>query len=107
MSFEGVVELGERGLKRAIAIDLSEWEESGFRRSFVDDAAFQLELHYRSNGFAFAEVEYEAQEGRADVVFRVTEGPRVRVRSVVVRGAGVPGGIGEKQVAQDELRMAQ
>jgi outer membrane protein assembly factor BamA len=91
--FEGIRDLGERGLRRAIALDLADWEQSGFERSVIDDAAFQLELHYRANGFAFAKVEYDAQEGSRDAVLRVTEGPRVRVRGVNVRGLDVPGGL--------------
>ncbi len=98
VSFEGIAELGERGLRRVIAIDLLDWAETGFARTFIDDAAFQLEMHYRAKGFAFAEVAYEAQDGSASALFQVTEGPRVRVRGVAVRGNGVPDGLGDMEI---------
>lgn len=87
LRFEGNRALGEATLRRAAEAELDE-TRGQLRAYHADDAAFQMELAYRNEGYAFAEVAYayEHRDGRPHVTFQVTEGPRVIVRSVRIEG---------------------
>ena len=76
-------------LQRAAREDLRDFEETGFRRASVDDAAYTIESYYREQGFPFTLVTYELQvpeEGQPKVLFTVTEGPRCLLGDVRFTG---------------------
>src|SRR5690606_13732149 len=57
--------------------------------SGLEEARIALVHRYRDHGYLFARVFTEAniaESGLAEVVYRVEEGPQVRVRNVLVRG---------------------
>ena len=87
LRFEGNRALGEAALRRAAEAELDE-SRGQLRPHHADDAAFQMELAYRDEGYAFADVSYayELRDGRPHVTFRVTEGPRVILQTVRVEG---------------------
>ncbi|MEW6488297.1 MAG: outer membrane protein assembly factor BamA [Thermodesulfobacteriota bacterium] len=87
LRFEGNRALGEGALRRAAEAELDE-SRGELRLHHADDAAFQMELAYRNEGYAFAEVAYayEVRDGRPHVIFEVTEGPRVILRTVQIEG---------------------
>jgi outer membrane protein assembly complex protein YaeT len=94
--FQGTSEKSAAELRQAAAEELDDFEANGRRRSDLDDAAYQMELAYRRDGFAFARVEYGLSEEaeRALVVFTVAEGPRVLVGEIRISGnAAVDGEI--------------
>ena len=65
--FQGNQALTEMALRKAAVDELTAFEKQGQRRSDVDDAAFQMELAYRKDGYAFATVDYQIEPvaGRA------------------------------------------
>ncbi len=66
-------------LQRAAREDLRDFEETGFRRASVDDAAYTIETFYRQQGFPLTTVAYDLEHpegGRPIVRFTVVEGPR-------------------------------
>ena len=67
---------------------MTAFEKQGQRRSDVDDAAFQMELAYRKDGYAFGAVDYQIEQvaGELVVTFTVTEGPRVIVQKIDITG---------------------
>ena len=86
--FRGNQGLSEMALRKAAVDELTAFEKQGRRRSDVDDAAFQMELAYRKDGYAFAAVDYQIEqvEGELVVTFTVTEGPRVILRKIDITG---------------------
>lgn len=83
--FEGVAELPESELRRAIADDLASAARRTSLRAVVDDAAYSAEVHYRRRGFPACAVEYRLEpgsDGATTAVLEVAEGPRVRIESV-------------------------
>lgn len=88
VSFAGNRTLGRQALIKAASQELAAFGDNGCRRADVDDAAYQMETHYRSHGFAFARVTYHIGTGKKStpVVFSVEEGPRVRVQSLRFSG---------------------
>jgi outer membrane protein assembly complex protein YaeT len=54
----------------------------------VDDAAFQMELAYRKEGYAFATVDYQIEQvaGELVVTFSINEGPRVVLQKIDISG---------------------
>jgi len=76
-------------LQRAAREDLLDFEQTGFRRASIDDAAYTIESHYLGQGFPFASVGYELEHpegGRPVVRFTVDEGPRCVVQDVQFTG---------------------
>ncbi|MCP4627178.1 MAG: outer membrane protein assembly factor BamA [bacterium] len=86
--FRGNQALGERALHKAALDELTAFDKQGQRRSDVDDAAFQMELAYRRDGYAFATVDYQIEQvaGELVVTFTVNEGPRVILRKIDITG---------------------
>ncbi len=68
--------------------ELTAFEKQGQRRSDVDDAAFQMELAYRKDGYAFAAVDYQIEPvaGELVVTFTINEGPRVILKKIDITG---------------------
>ena len=88
MVFRGNQALTETTLRKAAVDELTAFEKQGQRRSDVDDAAFQMELAYRKDGYAFAAVDYQIEQvaGELVVTFTVNEGPRVILRKIDITG---------------------
>ncbi len=93
LSFSGNERITRRELQRAASFDLAHYESSGFERAHIDDAAFELELHYKKLGFPEARVEYEVDQGgqRPRVRFKIHEGPRATIASIQIEGNDSPG----------------
>ncbi len=88
LHFQGNESVSPAALRRAAAAELADLERRGYRRAEVDDAAFAMEAHYRSQGFPFARVRYR-YEIRAEVLhatFLVQEGPRCRLLAIEAEG---------------------
>ncbi len=70
--------IGLTGLTKGSAYDVSVNRE----------AARRLESHYREKGYIHAKVELEKGDSKLDreVVFKITEGPKVKVRSISFEG---------------------
>jgi len=82
--FTGNRHMSDAALRRAAAAELEAFVRNKGREADLVDAVFQMTIHYRQDGYAFARVTY-AQNRRDDlmlVVFTVEEGPRVLVESV-------------------------
>ena len=86
--FRGNQALTETALRKAAVDELTAFEKQGQRRSDVDDAAFQMELAYRKDGYAFATVDYQIEQvaGELVVTFTVNEGPRVILQKIDITG---------------------
>lgn len=86
--FQGNVGLSDAALRQAAAEELAEFERRGRRRADIDDAAFQMELAYQREGYAFARVDYEIRHApdRTTVVFNVAEGPQVLIGEIRIQG---------------------
>jgi outer membrane protein insertion porin family len=86
--FQGNQALTETALRKAAVDELTAFEKQGQRRSDVDDAAFQMELAYRKDGYAFAAVDYQIQPvaGELVVTFTINEGPRVILQKIDITG---------------------
>ncbi len=86
---EGARTFTPRDLREEIELDLADLPTRSQPRSAVDDAAYTLVEHYRSQGFPACSVQYELQElagPRRIVVFRITEGSRARLAGVRIEG---------------------
>ncbi|MFH2000359.1 MAG: POTRA domain-containing protein, partial [Planctomycetota bacterium] len=80
--------IADRDLKRAAVdgITLLNREPKEYR---ADDVAFTMEECYREQGYPFARVSYEYDEGPpVRVVFPVSEGPRTVLGEVALEGRG-------------------
>jgi outer membrane protein assembly complex protein YaeT len=82
--FEGNRRISEGSLRSSLRQDLEQLQQRGFRKSDVDDVAFEVERVYRSRGYHFARVNYDYSPRRA--VIRIEEGPRVLVRDLRYTG---------------------
>ncbi len=60
------------------------FEQRGYRKADIDDAAFQMRSAYLQAGFAFALVDYtyEQKDNVLQVTFQVEEGPRVFIERI-------------------------
>ncbi len=86
--FTGNTHFSENDLLRAAAAELKMFEQKGFRKADIDDAAYQMRLTYLQSGFAFAFVDYKYERtGKfVRITFVIEEGPRVFVREMNFRG---------------------
>ncbi len=87
--FEGNRSIGERVLRRSVVDNLADFERSGYAKSAIDDAAFQVESLYRSEGFPFAAADYDLEpdkNGKLRATIRILEGPRSRLGTVAFEG---------------------
>jgi outer membrane protein assembly complex protein YaeT len=93
-SFEGNRYFSSKELSGAVAASLADIAGNRDPRAAVDDAAFDIEVLYRSAGFASCHVDWSV-EGRGEEVqahFVVHEGPLVTIAGVEFSGlpAGAP-----------------
>jgi outer membrane protein assembly complex protein YaeT len=86
--FEGNTHLSEIKLRAAASEELSQFEQNGFQSSDVDDAAYQIEIAYLQEGFAFVEVDYrlKVDSDPVTVTFLISEGPQVHVENIAFDG---------------------
>ncbi len=86
--FSGNSALSEEQLRSSAVTELEEFKKDGFKKSSIDDAAFQMELLYRRNGFAFATVTYTFpdESGNKKALFTIDEGPAVTVGNLELTG---------------------
>ena len=66
--FKGNQALNEMTLRKAALDELTAFDKQGRRRSDVDDAAFQMELAYRKEGYAFATVDYQINQHAGELI---------------------------------------
>jgi outer membrane protein assembly complex protein YaeT len=86
--FQGNEALSATTLRKAAINELTAFDQLGQRRSDVDDAAFQMELAYRKDGYTFATVDYQIEqiEEALVVTFTIHEGPRVILKKIEITG---------------------
>ncbi len=85
--FEGHRALSAEELRREAAHELERLVQTAAPRpADVEDAAFQMERRYRREGYPFAAVEGRIEHGGNRVVFRIREGPQVRVGGLSFSG---------------------
>ncbi|MBU3937548.1 MAG: hypothetical protein KKD53_08435, partial [Proteobacteria bacterium] len=86
--FTGNQAFSEGRLRQAAAEELAALARTDFPAATADDAAFQMELAYKREGYAFAVVSYHlsgASEG-ATLEFSVSEGVQVIVEGIEFSG---------------------
>ncbi len=83
---EGNRFLSAEELRREAARELERLKPPELRLADVDDAAFQMERRYRREGYAFVGIEFAIEEEGRRVVFRIREGPQLRVGVVSFHG---------------------
>lgn len=84
LSISGNKHFTAKELMKGAALELQLFEQKGYRKADIDDAAYQMRSAYLQAGYAFAEVDYtyEHQDNQVTVVFKVDEGPRVFIESI-------------------------
>ncbi len=85
---EGNAAISTRHLREAATAELAGLEEPARRAAAAEDAGFQMEGVGRRKGYAFIEVEHAIAGEGSDtvVVFKVAEGPLVRLGEVSFSG---------------------
>lgn len=91
LAFEGEVTFTERELRSVLDASLRDFRKTTYRKSAVDDMAYEIERYYNAEGFPFATVAYDFEEpqaegGRARAVLRIEEGPRTELAGVTFEG---------------------
>jgi outer membrane protein assembly complex protein YaeT len=88
LNITGNTNFSEKDLLKAAGTELQMFEQRGYRKADIDDAAFQMRSAYLKAGFAFAFVDYtfEEKESTVKVTFKVEEGPRVVIEKVIFTG---------------------
>ncbi len=84
-----VVFIGAIEIERADLVPLVETRRGGLTDAFtLDNDAAALRRHYRSKGYHFVEVEHIEQHDELGVIvmFRITEGPEVKIEDIVFEG---------------------
>jgi outer membrane protein assembly complex protein YaeT len=87
--FQGNQAKSASALRRAARTELDAFVQNRGREADLEDAAFQMEVAYRSKGYAFATVDYRQtrREDALGVIFSVQEGPRVTIRELAFTGS--------------------
>ena len=85
---EGNRSLSERTLRRAADTELAAFIQNDGREADLADAAFQMELAYRAEGYAFAEAAYDlvVRDTALQAVIRIEEGPQVALTEITFPG---------------------
>jgi outer membrane protein assembly complex protein YaeT len=86
--FQGNTAISGTVLSEDAARELEAFEKEGQRPADIDDAAYQMQLAYRKDGYAFAQIDYriEKKQEITTVTFLISEGPRVVVRDINLSG---------------------
>ena len=88
ISFSGNSYFSEKDLLKKAANELQMFEQRGYRKADIDDAAYQMRSVYLQAGFAFAFVDYtfEQKEDYVRITFDIEEGPQVFITEIVFKG---------------------
>lgn len=88
IDFSGNRALSDSTLRSRAAEELEKFARHDFREADAEDAAFEMELAYRSEGYAFAKVDYaiEKKDAAVRLHFSVQEGPRVTIGNILFKG---------------------
>ncbi len=88
IDFSGNRALSDSTLRSRAAEELEKFARLNFREADAEDAAFEMELAYRSEGYAFAKVDYaiEKKDAAIRLYFTVQEGPRVIIKNILFKG---------------------
>jgi outer membrane protein insertion porin family len=88
LTIKGNKNIPEKDLLTAAANELQMFEQRGYRKADIDDAAFQMRSTYLQFGFAFVQVDYsyEKEGEHVQVTFDIQEGPQVFVDNIVFQG---------------------
>lgn len=91
LAFEGQTTFSERDLFRVLAVPLADFAKTAYRKSAIDDMAYEVERHYNAEGFPFATVAYDYDEPtgtrqKPRAVLRIVEGPRTALAEVTFDG---------------------
>ena len=88
ISFSGNSYFSEKDLLKKAANELQMFEQRGYRKADIDDAAYQMRSAYLQAGFAFAFVDYtyEQKEDYVRITFDIEEGPQVFITEIVFKG---------------------
>src|SRR5262249_32082712 len=100
--FDGARELPAAELEEVVRAELVRLQVERPDRAALDDAAYALELYYRTRGFAAVQIDYALEEppGAPPVArFTIVESARVRVRELTLEGAVEYG----KQAAREKF----
>ena len=85
----GAREISEEALRRAMKGQIENLHSQGFRKSGIDDLAYEIERYYRGRGYHFVRVTY--RYGEAEATLTIAEGPRVLLGTVAFKGNTVIG----------------
>jgi outer membrane protein insertion porin family len=88
INIKGNSSITEKDILKAAAGELQMFEQRGYRKADIDDAAFQMRSAYLQAGHAFALVDYtyEKKGDHIEVIFDIQEGPQVIVENIVFLG---------------------
>jgi outer membrane protein insertion porin family len=88
VTISGNSHFSEKDLLDDAASELQMFEQRGYRKADIDDAAYQMRSAYLQAGFAFAFVDYtyEKKDNVIHVAFTVDEGPRVILGHITFEG---------------------
>jgi outer membrane protein assembly complex protein YaeT len=87
LGFEGAERASTEELEQVARAELVRLELDVPDKTAVDDAAFALELFYRTRGYPDVRVDYEFEPGPpARALFEIHEGQQVRVDELVIEG---------------------
>jgi outer membrane protein assembly complex protein YaeT len=88
INFSGNSHFSENDLLKTAANELRMFEQRGYRKADIDDAAYQMRSAYLQAGFAFAFVDYtyEQEENYVRITFDIEEGPQVFIKEIVFTG---------------------
>jgi len=88
INFSGNSHFSEKDLLKTAANELRMFQQRGYRKADIDDAAYQMRSAYLQAGFAFAFVDYtyEQKEDYVRITFDIEEGPQVFIKEIVFKG---------------------
>jgi outer membrane protein assembly complex protein YaeT len=89
LTITGNSHFSEKDLLKTSTSELQMFEQRGYRKADIDDAAFQMQSTYLQAGFAFAFVDYnyEQEANHVNVTFNVEEGPQVFIEKITFEGS--------------------
>lgn len=89
LEFVGQNAFSERELLKSAAEELALLKDASHLGTVAEDAAFQMQMKYRLEGYAFASVGYaidSAGPEKATLTFMITEGTRVHIEGIQFQG---------------------
>jgi outer membrane protein assembly complex protein YaeT len=91
IAISGNSHFSESDLLGAAAAELHMFEQRGFRKADIDDAAFQMQSAYQQAGFSFAFVDYsyEQKDDLVHISFVIEEGSQVFIEEIIISGNSI------------------